>query len=997
MPINEKLIEQELNFLIANAMSNSLTLGLSDGLGAGVIHTYSSIPRKLKLSITNTLPVEVQIVGQPGPASPSNYHFHIQFVNNQCFLSSPPLKLSTPEWASPAVVSNGEDFITDIYLLSTATISLGSSSLPGSAGQTTEVELLYTEAQLNNVAVEVLQVTVTVCQNVFALINSNPQPIMEAETVHLTTFADAGAPSPLIATLVQPRTILNDGSTESQLLLRLVNTSPDPVTFAPPPADGSPTPTAVQLSVDLNEAAAWALCKSDEAGPIVVAHPANWIGDSTGVVGTGRKTWLFRPDYSLITQIAPNSALEFPISNVRTTLPPGFTNLYVTLQEFPNYGTQTAVAQIEKSPLIYNGDIGSGLLSCGTTGSKQGLTLNGNTTDNGNITADLLLVNQTGGGKSAHFKGGAGVSIENNLDVTGNVGIGTDQPKSTLSVKGGAAVGATYANSVAAPNELIVEGSIGIGTPSPKQKLDVAGNIKMSGTRTKLFYRGDNDSHVGSLAFYSPDGGQTAIITPYDGVGDELFKSTVSLGGFGQLNLDKVSLAVSGNVGIGTNKPVAPLDVKQRDRTGTHPTSLTGLYVTGDFSGDSNGVEFRHSNGTQGIGFGYNTIYATGSDADQPLSIKSRGAGNLLLQPTQGSVGIGTPSPKQKLDVAGNIKMSGQRTKLFYRGDSDSHVGSLALYSPDGGKTAIITPYDSAGNELPNSTVRLGGFGNFDTDKVSLAVSGRVGIGTTTPTKAALDVRTNAYPVEITANFGLVNGEGCWLYPKNMPDKRAISIYAESVLWCNNWVIASSDERIKRVQGLSDGAEDLNKLLSIEVTDYSYIDALSNGTDTHKKVIAQQVLKVFPQAVSEATNVVPDIYQKATIRDGWVQLATNLKKGERVRLIGEKNEGIHEVLEVTDGQFRTDFATEGQQVFVYGREVDDFLNVDYDAIAMLNVSATQQIKREKDAEVQALREENDALRARLDRLENLIERLASPGAFPGSDDSEENALVKSLI
>src|SRR5262249_44344129 len=154
-----------------------------------------------------------------------------------------------------------------------------------------------------------------------------------------------------------------------------------------------------------------------------------------------------------------------------------------------------------------------------------------------------------------------------------------------------------------------------------------------------------------------------------------------------------------------------------------------------------------------------------------------------------------------------------------------------------------------------------------------------------------------------------------------------------------------------------------------EVTDYSYIDSLSHGIGTHKKLIGQQMLKVFPQAVSRSTDVVPDIYQKAAINDGWVQLATNLNKGERVRLITGKNQSIHEVLEVAEGQFRTDFATDGDEVFVYGREVDDFLNIDYDAVAMLNVSATQQIKKELDAEVQALRQENSDLRARLNRLE----------------------------
>lgn len=56
-----------------------------------------------------------------------------------------------------------------------------------------------------------------------------------------------------------------------------------------------------------------------------------------------------------------------------------------------------------------------------------------------------------------------------------------------------------------------------------------------------------------------------------------------------------------------------------------------------------------------------------------------------------------------------------------------------------------------------------------------------------------------------------------------------------------------------------------------------------------------------------------------------------------------------------------------------------------------------QIKREQEAEVQALREENVALRARLDRLENVIKSLVSPGSLLGSDPLEENAPLKLMI
>ena len=513
MPNNQK-DAQWLDILIAKAIRESLAFGLSDNLGGNVIHLDSSIPRHLNLSITNNLKVEVEIAGGPGPASSKDYHFHLQFVNNTCRFET----LAQPSnWHMKTKIDD-DGYVTDIYLLSNDKIIL-SPAAP--AEQTTTVQLRYTGAKLSQTEIPILQVAVTVGQNVYVMVQP-PEPVTETVTKHLATFMAAGPPSPLMATLVQPKTILNEGTTRD-LLLRLVNMSPEPVAFTPPTELGKKTPTAIQLSVDIDDhdAAAWALCKSDEASSIVVCPPTDW-NKEPATNGTGQMTWLFRPDYTRIKQIPANSAVEFHIKGVRTTLPPGFTNLYVTLHQFLNYGTQTVVTQIEKSPLIYNEALNSGLLSQGTTGANQALTLNGNTT------GDLMLVEQSGEGSSAHFKGGAGVNIDNlvlsgdarlsdhtlwlrstpdkddglgwygnnktfaNTNVggpvtfgleggalgstdggerialswkqTGNVGIGTSEPKSALSVKGGVAVGSSYADTQAVPaNTLIVQGSAGIG------------------------------------------------------------------------------------------------------------------------------------------------------------------------------------------------------------------------------------------------------------------------------------------------------------------------------------------------------------------------------------------------------------------------------------------------------------------------------------------------------------------------------------------------------
>ena len=119
----------------------------------------------------------------------------------------------------------------------------------------------------------------------------------------------------------------------------------------------------------------------------------------------------------------------------------------------------------------------------------------------------------------------------------------------------------------------------------------------------------------------------------------------------------------------------------------------------------------------------------------------------------------------------------------------------------------------------------------------------------------------------------------------------------------------------------------------------------------------------------------PDIYKPAALKGGWVQLATDLKQGERVRLITEKGDDVYAVLEVGVGSFRTSLDEDTDKLFVYGREVDDFRFVDYDAISMLNVSATQALDRRLELEHKenvALKEKVAGLEVRLAALEKLL-------------------------
>ncbi len=60
-----------------------------------------------------------------------------------------------------------------------------------------------------------------------------------------------------------------------------------------------------------------------------------------------------------------------------------------------------------------------------------------------------------------------------------------------------------------------------------------------------------------------------------------------------------------------------------------------------DSNPDGKGVEFRHSNGSQGIGFGFDTIYATGYDDFQRLRLKAKGKEKVYI--TEGDVDLPVP------------------------------------------------------------------------------------------------------------------------------------------------------------------------------------------------------------------------------------------------------------------------------------------------------------------------------------------------------------------
>lgn len=541
-------------------------------------------------------------------------------------------------------------------------------------------------------------------------------------------------------------------------------------------------------------------------------------------------------------------------------------------------------------------------------------------------------------------------------------------------------------------------GNVGIGAANPGTKLEVAGNIRAGGAgiaSPAISLLANSASAVALTAGYANAAG---VLSTDAAAGDTVLRTDNSGKLLIQSGTGGAALTINSanKVGIGEPNPGFPLTFASTlgDKISLYGNSGShfGFGIQGSL------LQIHGDLSTSDIAFGY------GSSGSLTELMRIKGTGN---------VGIGTTSPTAKLDVSGSVRASGASGFVF-SGGGDTDGG---LFSPADGTVTVRTNnaerlrVDSSGNvgignaapiapislastlgqkitlygASTSSTYGLGvqssllqihtdlstsdiafGYGSSSsfTEIMRVRGNGNVGLGSTAATQAKLVVNGSATGSTGMANsryFNVGSGSSILLGGN---DGMALSIWASQVIAANGF-FAYSDARTKRSEGRSDSARDLSTLLGIEVTDYRYVDAVAKGSRPQKKVIAQQVEKIFPQAVSKSTDVVPDIYRQAKFKDGWIHLATDLKAGDRVRLIAEKKEGIHDVLEVAEGRFRTDFAATGDQVFVYGREVNDFRSVDYEAIAMLNVSATQEIKREKDIEIAALRAGNAGLRQQI--------------------------------
>jgi hypothetical protein len=413
------------------------------------------------------------------------------------------------------------------------------------------------------------------------------------------------------------------------------------------------------------------------------------------------------------------------------------------------------------------------------------------------------------------------------------------------------------------------------------------------------------------------------------------------------------SLSTTGNVGIGIQSPFSPLHVNTEGKPVTQGSMTNGLIIsTGKVGRAINIGTFDNGKNPGSYGWIQNAYVNDGVKHE-----------SLVLNPEGGNVGINIVSPKSALDVNGKISA----TSLTTTGDIKTGTGNI-----------LTTSLTTSG----------------DIKTANLNASGNIGIGTTSPTA----------PLHVNTQMTSSNDKNCYVwsyYPKNqrsnspfdpqlnsqrIPPGNAslVSIKAKGTIYAAQ-LFAFSDFRIKTKNELSNSNQDLQTLLQLEITDYEYIDQVGKGNGVHKGLIAQQVESIFPQAVRQATDFIPSIYTMASKLEAdldkeqlsiTIDKAHELQAGDLVRLIIDTKEVENEVVQIIDSKTFVvkDWTETTEKLFVFGKQVDDFRSVDYDAVAMLGVSATQQLHKE----VQETKKENQLLKAQFNtEMESMKAELAA--------------------
>ena len=234
-----------------------------------------------------------------------------------------------------------------------------------------------------------------------------------------------------------------------------------------------------------------------------------------------------------------------------------------------------------------------------------------------------------------------------------------------------------------------------------------------------------------------------------------------------------------------------------------------------------------------------------------------------------------------------------------------------------------------------------------------------------------------------------------------------ISIWCEYEMYATGY-LTSSDERLKT--NIVDVPDDiaLKQIRDIGCKYYNYKDPLQSS----KKMIgfiAQNVKNVYPEAVTQTLDYIPNILKKITNLSWTETIKTNNEGIEETVFIMTTNDfsmnGSNYKFYVSDTQEEKEkslcivknndntftFEKKWNYVYCYGYEVDDSLSIEYDKIFVLHHSAIQEIDKQQlvdkqkietlETKISTLEIENQQQQTKISELTSIMDKLKTANSF----------------
>ena len=240
-------------------------------------------------------------------------------------------------------------------------------------------------------------------------------------------------------------------------------------------------------------------------------------------------------------------------------------------------------------------------------------------------------------------------------------------------------------------------------------------------------------------------------------------------------------------------------------------------------------------------------------------------------------------------------------------------------------------------------------------------IPGNIGIGTTSPS-VPLFVNKSVSSTGQADGYYFDNTSSI-IKPNSTNTPYNYSIYAINSIGTSDKIVASSaiyfsDERIKTNIENIDTEKALESIRKIEPKKYEYIDTVGKGSEPTWGFVAQQVKNVLEYTVSTSKNFIPNIYELCEVVDEKtirlnIKTTNNFTVASSLKAMSKNHsELFFTIKEILDDKTfsinefidRDDIFE--NKLFIYGQEIDDFNNLDKNAIFTITTAALKQVDKE---------------------------------------------------